>query len=323
MPLPLSGAISLGAIQTEFNDTGAASLVEYYRGGGVVPFFNTSVPTAGQVSLSSYYGAARASTLAEIWSDLDTPTERNYFMTGFAMNAGKLTSTAVQVGNTNSVAAGRFTTSYSASLSFGATPALSQRTENITVVEHGAGTGAAWSGGIVVNGTTYTTRSINLSAALSGNLSRVTSWQIPFMSGGALSTVSGTVTASSTNYIQTGQLIVLPGTWGLVSSTIAGGLGGATATGLQTDDIVIIHGVLPVDTFYGYSTFSGTAGRTSIYEESGFWYQGIGHSILRITSAGSLTVSGNDYTTPPAPDGTPGTTTRATYRITALRWTGP
>ena len=320
MPLPLSGAISLGAIQTELNDTGSAAVNEYYRGGGIVPTFNTSVPTSGQISLSDFYGASRTSTLAEIWTDLDTPTERNYFMTGFAMNAGKLTSTAVQVGNTGSVAAGRFTTSYGVSLSFGATPALSQRTENITVVDHGAGTGAAWSGGIVVNGTTYTTRSISLSSALVGNLSRVTSWQVP-VSGTSLSTISGTVTSSSTNYIQTGQLIVLPGTWGLVSSTITAG--SATATGLLANDMVIIHGVLPVDVPYGYSTFSGTAGRTSIYEESGYWYQGIGHAIIRITSAGTLTVSGNQYTSPPAPDGTPGTTTSATYRITAIRWTGP
>lgn len=319
MPLPTSGPISLGAVQAELNDTGSAPIADYYRGVGM-PSFNTSVPTSGQISLSNFYGAARASTLSEIWSDRDTPTERNYFTTSFAMNLGKLTSTLVSVGNTNSVAAGRFLTSYSTSLSFGATPALSQRTENITIVEHGAGTGAAWSGGIVVNGTTYTTRFVSQSAAMLGNLSRFTGWNVP-ISGGALSTISGTVTSSSTNYIQTGQLMVLPGTWALVSSTISGA--SATASSLLADDIVIIHGVRSSDTSYNYSTFSGTAGRSLQYEESGFWYQAMGHAIVRITSAGSITVSGNVYTTPPAPDGTPGTSYYPTYRMTVLRWTGP
>jgi hypothetical protein len=320
MPLPASGAISLGDIQTEFNDTGTAPINEFYRSGGLVPSFNTSVPTSGQVSLSNFYSAARASTLSEIWSDLDTPAERNYFMTGFAMNLGKLTSTAVSVGNTNTVAAGRLITSYSASLTFSATPALSQRTENITIVEHGAGTGAAWSGGIVVNSTTYTTRFVNQSAAMLGNLSRFTGWQIP-VSGLSLSTVSGTVTSSATNYIQTGQLVILPGTWGYVSSTISSA--SASAASLLADDIVIIHGVRSTDTPYNYSSFSGSAGRTLIYEESGFWYQAMGHAIVRITSAGNLTVSGNSYQGLPANDGTPAPISYPTYRMTVLRWTGP
>ncbi len=320
MPLPASGAISLGDIQTEFNDTGTAPINDFYRGGTLVPTFNSSVPTSGQVSLSDYYSAARASTLSEIWTDLDTPTERNYFMTGFAMNLGNLTSTAVSVGNTNSVAAGRFITSFGVSLSFASTPALSQRTENITIVEQGAGVGAAWSGGIVVNGTTYSTRIISLSAAMAGTNSRCTAWNVP-VSGTNLSTITGTVTSSSVNYIQTGQLIVLPGTWSYVATTVTAG--SASLTSLQENDIVLIHGVRGTDTPYNYSTFSGTAGRTLMYEESGFWYIAMGHAVLRITSAGTLTVSGNTYQAPPANDGTPAPIYSATYRMTALRWTGP
>lgn len=320
MPLPLSGAISLGAIQTELNDTGSAAVNEYYRGGGLVPTFNTSVPTSGQISLSNFYGLAKASTLAEIWTDLDTPTERNYFITGFGMNAGKLTSTAVQVGNYGTVAAGRFIGSFSASLSFPSTPTLSTRTENITVIEMGVGHGAAWSGDIIVNGSAYATRIVSLNSAGAVWNNRTTAWQVP-ISGINLSTVAGTVVCASSNYIQTGQLMVFPGKWGLVASTITAG--SATLTGLQANDMVVICGDRNVDTFYGYSTFSGTAGRTSIYEESGFWYTAAGHAIIRITSAGSLTVSGNSYQAPPANDGTPSPVYNATYRMTAFRWVSP
>ena len=62
MPLPVSGAISLSQIQTEFGGVNPISLSEYYRGGGLTTPNNTGVPTSGTLSLSNFYGAVRQFT---------------------------------------------------------------------------------------------------------------------------------------------------------------------------------------------------------------------------------------------------------------------
>jgi len=61
MALPASGTITMLDIQTEFG--GPASPIQlssYYRGGAYVTPNNTSVPTSGQISLSNFYGAFKA-----------------------------------------------------------------------------------------------------------------------------------------------------------------------------------------------------------------------------------------------------------------------
>lgn len=62
MPLPSSGAITLGNLQTEFGGSNPVSISEYYRGGGLVPNItvNNAVPTSGQISLSNFYNAAQS-----------------------------------------------------------------------------------------------------------------------------------------------------------------------------------------------------------------------------------------------------------------------
>lgn len=59
MVLPLSGAISLLDIQTEFGGVAPTSLSEYYRGGAYVINIadNNNIPTAGAISLQDFYGA--------------------------------------------------------------------------------------------------------------------------------------------------------------------------------------------------------------------------------------------------------------------------
>ena len=52
-----SGAVSLGALQTEFGGSNPISMSEYYRSGAYVGSSNTGVPTSGAVSLSNFYGA--------------------------------------------------------------------------------------------------------------------------------------------------------------------------------------------------------------------------------------------------------------------------
>jgi hypothetical protein len=63
--LPGSGAMSIAMLQAEFS-TGANSLSQYYRGGGIVPNTgtNVNVPTSGTISLSNFYNAAASTPLS-------------------------------------------------------------------------------------------------------------------------------------------------------------------------------------------------------------------------------------------------------------------
>lgn len=60
MALQTSGQIRLLDIQNEFGGAAPIRLSEYYRGGIYVPDTagNTSIPTAGQIKLSDFYGAS-------------------------------------------------------------------------------------------------------------------------------------------------------------------------------------------------------------------------------------------------------------------------
>lgn len=62
MPLPSSGEISLGDIQTEFGGSNPISISEYYKGGGLVPdtIVNSSIPTSGTIKLSDLYEGSSA-----------------------------------------------------------------------------------------------------------------------------------------------------------------------------------------------------------------------------------------------------------------------
>lgn len=76
MALQSSGAISLQDLKTEFGDTGASSLSEFYRGGSLVPNTgtNAAVPTSGTISLTDFYGA---SATAQSWQWVQTYTSMN------------------------------------------------------------------------------------------------------------------------------------------------------------------------------------------------------------------------------------------------------
>ena len=60
MPLPSSGEISLGDIQTEFGGTNPIAIIEYYRGSGLVPNQspNLNMPISGVIKLSDFYSTS-------------------------------------------------------------------------------------------------------------------------------------------------------------------------------------------------------------------------------------------------------------------------
>jgi len=65
MALQTSGAISLLDIQNEFGGSNPIELSEYYRGGTYVQDapVNSNIPTADEISLDDFYGAARVANL--------------------------------------------------------------------------------------------------------------------------------------------------------------------------------------------------------------------------------------------------------------------
>jgi hypothetical protein len=92
MALPLSGAISIGDINTEFGRSATAqtSMSQLYRGGGIVTSNNTDVPTSGQISLSQFYGASN------LFSFTISSDQTNANLRTLAVNAGWDQSLPVQ-----------------------------------------------------------------------------------------------------------------------------------------------------------------------------------------------------------------------------------
>ena len=68
MPLPSSGEISLGDIQTEFGGTNPIAIIEYYRGSGLVPNQspNLNMPISGVIKLSDFYSTSLAGSSISI-----------------------------------------------------------------------------------------------------------------------------------------------------------------------------------------------------------------------------------------------------------------
>lgn len=62
MALPVSGAVSLTQIQTEFGGANPIGISEYYAGGAYVPAgtsgTNGAVPSSGAISINSFYGTS-------------------------------------------------------------------------------------------------------------------------------------------------------------------------------------------------------------------------------------------------------------------------
>lgn len=84
MPLPGSGAISLGDIQTEFGGSNPIGLDEYYRGGSFVSSSLTAVPSSGTISLNQFYGLSAADAIPDAvnWANLTTAGTTTQTITG-------------------------------------------------------------------------------------------------------------------------------------------------------------------------------------------------------------------------------------------------
>lgn len=62
MPIPPSGPVSFGQIQTEYGGTNPISIDEYYRGGVNVPAVSTTttIPSSGAISLNDFHNTSKS-----------------------------------------------------------------------------------------------------------------------------------------------------------------------------------------------------------------------------------------------------------------------
>ena len=69
MTLPVSGALTLAQIQTEFGGSDPIGMNEYYSGGGIIT--NNQLPTSGPISMADFYGKSsiiREPTSGELYN---------------------------------------------------------------------------------------------------------------------------------------------------------------------------------------------------------------------------------------------------------------
>jgi hypothetical protein len=71
MAIVSSGAVSLGAIQTEFGGSNPISLSEYYQGGGVIGdgVYPNTIPASGVIQLDDFYSAKATHAYAGVSSN--------------------------------------------------------------------------------------------------------------------------------------------------------------------------------------------------------------------------------------------------------------
>ena len=79
MALQTSGEISLFDIRDEFGQSNPVNLLDYYRGGGIVPDVdaNSNVPTSGAISIQDFYGAMNLSPFTVYSGSASAPNEYN------------------------------------------------------------------------------------------------------------------------------------------------------------------------------------------------------------------------------------------------------
>ena len=74
LPVASGNSISMLQIATEFGGTRPYSLSQYYRSGGLVPASNPAVPTSGEISMGSFYGAQAGPSRPQVALNIFAPT---------------------------------------------------------------------------------------------------------------------------------------------------------------------------------------------------------------------------------------------------------
>jgi hypothetical protein len=299
MPLPASGAISLGDIQTEMGGANPISLNEYYYNGGYTSLNNTGVPSSGTISLSNFRSTYKTFTNAEIFAIMNSGNYyayRNQLTSAISFGSGLETNTAqsFDVSGPNN----RYSTSVSASYTW-STSAFA-KLSYITVVIRNFSITNSFVTSVVYNGTTYATASVNNASTMFDN--RVSYVQIPIGYGTFdTGTLSVTYNKTSNNSVNGQEMYILPGKWNLVynANNAASTTNNAITLAVFANDFVMGLRARPIDNSnISSGTYSGATYNTVMNRES-HWYYNYGVRNVMATSTANITFTPATYTTGP------------------------
>lgn len=302
MPISSSGPITLSAIQAEFGGANPISLNEYYRNAAYVTPNNTGVPTSGQISMSSFLGTYKTSTVssvvAALYNSANHATVRNQLFSrtswGFDMEVNTATSF-----NDSSSASFRYATSVGYTrtwpTSFGAAFAPMIATSGITVVMRNVADGALGNS-LSVNGVGYSLTDV-FNGSLGYTNGRISYAIVPLgYNGIAGVTIAANFTKGSANSDNLQELFVIPGRWNAYWATgVTSGLTAGTIPAVAANDLTFAIRVGTIDAFLTDGTFSGTSAVTTIMGRHSRWYTDTSSYVVASTSSGSLSFTPGRY----------------------------
>lgn len=302
MPISSSGPITLNDIQNEFGGANPINLDEYYLNGPYVTPNNTGVPTSGQISLSSFYGTYKTSTVSSVVLALRTSanysTVRNQLFSKTSYAGGMETSTATTF-NDMSSATYRYSTSVTYTrtwpTSFGTAFAPMIATSGITVIMRNVSAGSL-TNSLTVNGVGRSLTDV-FNGSLGYTNGRISYAVIPLgYNGIAGVTISATFTKGSSNSDNLQELFVIPGRWTAYWATsVTSGLTAGTVPTVAANDLAFAIRVGTIDAFLQDGTFGGTASRSTIMGRHSAWYTDTSSYVVATTSSGSLSFTPGRY----------------------------
>jgi hypothetical protein len=304
MPISSSGPITLTDIQTEFGGANPIGLNEYYRNGAYVTPNNTGVPTSGAISMNSFLGTYKTSTVssvvAALYNSANHATVRNqlFSRTSYAFDMEVNTATSF---NDSSSASFRYATSVGYTrtwpTTFGSAFSPMIATSGITVVMRNISNGAL-TNSLSVNGVGQT-----LTDAFNGDIiymnGLISYAVIPLgYNGIAGVTIAANFTKGSANRDNLQELFVIPGRWNAYWATaVTTGLTAGTIPAVAANDLIFTIRTGGIDAFLTDGTYSGTASVTNIMARHSRWYTDTSSFVTAVTSGGSLSFTPGRYST--------------------------
>lgn len=280
MALPASGSISFSQIRTELGDTGSISYSDLYRGGSLVPnnYTNTnSVPTSGTIDIADFRGLKIEGTAQE---KLARFQQYRHSGLSFVSDEGspggfQQTSDLYQINNPIALY-GTSDTLQAPNVSKSSQKGESQWTTLLGVV---AGVGATVSTSSINYGSYYYLNNAPDNEAVV--LNHVNQIHRDISSG-----INFSYTMTSQRKATGGQLFVIPGKWGFVSSTTAASF--TLGPGRMAVGAYERGGDGPVGGWQ--ASASPSTGFNSIAAQY-WWYNNVGTKLMTNSSTSNQTVS--------------------------------
>lgn len=281
MALPSTGPISFADIRSEFNDTGSVSFSDLYRGGSLVPnnYTNTnSIPTSGVIELENFRGVKTEGSASEKLAVYQA--NRHSYLTYRSVEAsdsGEVQTTDLY--QINSPIA-RYATSDTLYAENGDRSAQKGESQWTTILGVVAGVGAT----VSTSSIDYGTHAYSDSA--SADNEAVVLNHVNEVHRDITSDINFSYTMVSQNKATGGQLFIIPGKWGFVSTTTAASF--TLEPGQMAVGAYERGGDGPVGSWQ--ATASPSDGFNSIAAQY-WWYNNVGTKLMTNSSSVNQTVS--------------------------------